>query len=91
MRLMKSLDEDTGLEIRYESAIKKLLDISGPETIFWTTSYSRHPIYLLYFPMVVTKPYRIIFTDRPYQSESPLHSCELQVTFCVDYGIYGFS
>ena len=55
MRLMKSLDEDTGLEIRYESAIKKLLDISGPETIFWTTSYSRHPIYLLYFPMVVPK------------------------------------
>lgn len=28
MRLMKSLDEDTGLEIRYENAIKKLLDLA---------------------------------------------------------------
>ncbi len=28
MRLMKSLDEDTGLEIRYEKAIKSLLDLA---------------------------------------------------------------
>lgn len=28
MRLMKSLDEDTGLEIRYEKAIRLLLDLA---------------------------------------------------------------